>query len=266
MKLRQTALLCALLAGTTGAVAHDVWLLPSSTVLSKPSYITLDAAVSNQTFHFEHRPLAIGDNLVVRAPDGSTVAPESLVQGKLRTVFDLNLEQTGTYRIAAVHSGLFASWKADGENRRWRGKAEDLDKDVPAEAEGLVVRESVGRLETFVTVGAPQALEPIGKGLELMPVTHPNDLFAGEEAVFRFLVDGKPAAGIEVAIVRGGTRYRNELEKVELKTDEAGEIRFTWPQAGQYWLDADSQDQLTSHPRAKDRRLSYTATFEVLPQ
>ncbi|NMG35440.1 DUF4198 domain-containing protein [Azoarcus sp. TTM-91] len=247
------------------AHAHNFWLLPSSTVLSKASYITVDAAVANDVFHFNHVPLRV-DNLVVSAPDGSTVPTENLQQGKLRTVFDLNLTQTGTYRLAVVNDGIMAMWKEGDQPKRFRGNAENFAKEVPANATELRVTESVSRLETFVTVGKPSAIQPTGKGLELVPVTHPNDLFAGESATFRFQVDGKPAAGIEVVLVRGGSRYRNQLEEIKLTTDAEGKFSVKWPQAGMYWLDADVTDDKTTVKQAKERRLSYVATFEVLPE
>ena len=56
----------AILSGLTSlpAQAHNTWLLPSSTVLSSPQFVTFDAAVSEDFFYFTHRPLAI-DTLTV---------------------------------------------------------------------------------------------------------------------------------------------------------------------------------------------------------
>lgn len=176
----------------------------------------MDAAVSNDLFFFNHVPLGL-DNLVVSAPDGSAVAPQNAHRGKLRSVFDLDLQQSGTYRLAIVNDGLFASWKdkATGQNRRWRGSPEKFAADVPADAQDLKVTQSVGRIETFVTVGKPSAVKPSGKGLELVPVTHPNDLVKGEKATFAFHVDGKPAANLEVVLVPGATRYRDNKGEID---------------------------------------------------
>ena len=235
-------------------------------MLSKAEWITVDAAVSNDLFFFNHVPLGL-DNLVVSAPDGSAVAPQNAHRGKLRSVFDLDLQQSGTYRLAIVNDGLFASWKdkATGQNRRWRGAPEKFAADVPADAQDLKVTQSVGRIETFVTVGKPSAVKPSGKGLELVPVTHPNDLVKGEKATFAFHVDGKPAANLEVVLVPGATRYRDNKDEIKATTDAKGEFSVTWPTAGMYWVDADAQDSKTSLPQAKERRLSYVGTFEVLP-
>nr|MBL8456444.1 DUF4198 domain-containing protein [Zoogloeaceae bacterium] len=247
------------------AKAHEVWLLPSSTVLSSTGYITVDGAVSNDLFYFNYRPMAIRDNLFITAPDGGAVQPENMVRSELRTAFDANLTQPGTYRLAAVNSGVMASWKEGGETKRWRGAQSELATNVPANAAELTVREGVSRVETFVTVGKPTTIVPTGEGLELAPVTHPNDLYAGEAATLGFTINGKPAPGVEVILIPGGTRYRDQLAKVELVTDAQGQVTYTWPSAGFYYLKAGVNDTNTSAGNV-ERRLSYTATLEVLAQ
>lgn len=255
--------LCSTLA--TAAQAHNTWLLPSSTVLSSPQWITVDAAVSNDLFYFNHVPLGL-DNLVVEAPDGARVEAVNPHRGKLRSVFDLNLDKTGTWRIALVNRGAFASYKLGGEQKRWRGPAAQVAEKIPAEATDVQVTESISRIETFATVGKPSALAPHGEGLELVAETHPNDLFADEPASFRLFVDGKPAADVEVSVVAGGTRYRDALAELNVSTDKDGRFSVTWPAPGLYWLEASAEDGKTTIPQAGKRRLGYTATFEVLPQ
>jgi uncharacterized GH25 family protein len=264
--LRAVALTAVLLA-PLASHAHKTWLLPSATVSTVDQWITVDAAVSNDLFYFNHVPLRL-DALAITAPDGSKVAPENAHTGKYRSVFDLQLKQNGTYKVAILNQGVFASYEENGARKRWRGTAEKFAAEVPANAKGLEVNESVGRIETFVTAGKPNdaALKPGNVGLELIPVTHPNDLYAGEASKFRFLLDGKPAANLDVMVQPGGTRYRNEQEEQKLKTDANGELSVTWPNPGMYWLESVFQDQKTSVKQAKQRRVSYVATFEVLPQ
>ena len=250
------------------AMAHKAWLMPSETVLAgADSWVTVDAAVSNDLFYFNHNPLPL-ERLAITAPDGSKVEAQNGAAGKYRSVFDVELKQAGTYRIAMVNAGLSASWEEDGKPKRWRGTVEKFAAEVPQDAKDLKVSQSVGRVETFVTNGAPNhtALKPTGEGIELVPVTHPNDLFAGEEAKFKLQIDGKPAAGLELEIVRGGTRYRNAQDEIKVKTDADGAFSVTWPEAGMYWLETTTEDDKTSLPQAKQRRLSYVATLEVLPQ
>ena len=249
------------------AHAHKPFMVPSETVLSARGWITVDAAVSNDLFYFNHQPLRIENNLRIIGPDGAAVEAANLNAGKFRTTFDVNLTSSGTYKLAMVNNSLQASYEGDnGERKRWRGTAESFASEVPANAKNLQVSQTQARIETFVTSGKPNdtALKATGTGLELVPVTHPNDLVAGEPATFRFVLDGKPAAGIKVTVVPGGTRYRNKQSEQQMVSGNDGQVSVTWGDPGMYWLEARVEDDKATKP-ATTRRASYIATFEVLP-
>ncbi len=258
----------------TEALAHRQWMLPSATVLSvKDGWVTVDAAVSNELFYFDHVPLRL-NNLTITAPDRSAVQPENASTGKYRSTFDVHLTQPGTYRVALVNDTAFATWKENGEAKNWRGPAAEMAKSVPANAEGLQTSRMNSRVELFVTSGKPttEALKPSGAGLELAPITHPNDLVAGEPASFQLLLHGKPATGLAVTVIPGGIRYRDQLQEIKLTTDAEGKFTVKFPAAGMYWLNATSGAPGRGpggpggpRPPAGDRA-SYTATLEVLPQ
>jgi len=269
------------------AQAHRAWMLPSATVLSgEDPWITVDAAVSNDLFYFEHVPLRLqgignldqapaggptgmrarpASQLQVIAPDGSQIQTENGSIGRYRSTFDVHLTQKGTYKLAVANEGLFARWKENGQMRRWMGTPEAFAKEVPAKGEELTVSQNSSRMEVFVTSGNPseEVLTPTGKGLELAPVTHPNDLYAGEAAEFAFLLDGEPAAGVKISVIPGGNRYRDHLGEIQATTDQQGKVSITWPEAGMYWLEAEMvSDKGVSKP-ATERRASYSATLEV---
>ncbi|HEY0817280.1 MAG TPA: DUF4198 domain-containing protein [Rhizobacter sp.] len=279
----KTLALAATLVFGGAAHAHRGWMLPSATVLSgHEPWVTVDAAISNDVFYFEHNAMRL-DNLVVHAPDGSTVKPENQGTGRYRSTFDVRLAQKGTYKMAVVADAMFASFKVGGETRRVRGSAESLAKDIPANATELNVSHNISRNEIFVTSGKPSGgvLKPTGRGLELVPVTHPNDLVVGETAKFRFLLDGQPAAGITVTVIPGGIRYRDKLEEQKLTADAQGEVSIQWAGPGMYWLNAaparaggDGEGMGGAEaPRGAagtlakpTRRATYATTLEVLPQ
>ncbi|WP_140986196.1 DUF4198 domain-containing protein [Asticcacaulis tiandongensis] len=266
------------------AQAHDQWLVPSATqvVLSanaeRPTYVTVDGAISNGLFYPDHFPLNLS-NLVITAPDGSKVEVENAHTGKLRSVFDLKVAQAGTYRVALVNEGAFASFKQNGEQKRVRGTVENIASQVPAGAEDVSITHSLSRVETFVTAGAPSELKPLGTGIELQPLQPVTDLVAGEPGKFRVLVEGKPAAGVSVKVIAGGVRYRGELGDKVYKSDANGEVSVDLPFAGAYWFNAsypprpeegaeahhDHDDHEDEAPGTPQRRLSYSATLEVLP-
>lgn len=248
------------------AQAHKAWLLPSATVLSDHSWVTFDAAVSNDLFYFNHVPLRL-DGLIITAPDGSRAMPAETHAMKYRNVFDLDIAQSGTYRIAIVNDGLSASYvNAAGEKKRWRGMAEAMASEIPKDATRVEVSQTSGRIETFVSSGKPTttALAPTGTGLEMIAKTHPNDLFAGETATFRFTMDGKPASNLDIEIIAGGSRYRDQQNAMRVKTDADGSVNITWRAAGMYWLEASIDDAPATVKVASKRRAMYVATLEVL--
>jgi uncharacterized GH25 family protein len=63
MILKRKWLVLALCLGLPlSAQAHRSWMLPSATVLSGDDvWVTVDAAVSNDLFYFEHFPLRIAN-------------------------------------------------------------------------------------------------------------------------------------------------------------------------------------------------------------
>jgi uncharacterized GH25 family protein len=136
---------------------------------------------------------------------------------------------------------------------------------IPANATDIKLTESISRNDIFVTRGKPTTnlFTPTGKGLEFVPVTHPDDLVAGQPAKFRFLIDGKPAVGLKLEIIPGGKRYRDAEDGFSVTTDAQGVATINWKGAGMYWFTTSASDKNPSDKRATDRRMSYTATVEV---
>jgi uncharacterized GH25 family protein len=247
--------------------AARAWLLPSQTIVARSGgWVAVDAAQADDLFSVNQGAMQI-DSLTVTGPDGQAVAPQNPYKGRTRASFDLELRSPGTYRIAVADSAVMARWEEDGKPKRWRGTAAEMAANIPGKAAKLEVEQMQRRVEAFVTVGSPTELKGTkGEGLELVPLQHPNDLYARETTKFRLLLDGKPAKDFDVEIIAGGTRYRDAPGEVMLKTDANGEFAVTWPAPGLYWLDVGTADESATVPNVKKRRASYNATFEVLPQ
>lgn len=228
----------AALALPMTASAHRGWIVPSATVLSGDVWVTFDAAISNELFYPDHNAMRL-DGLVVTAPDGAIDKIQNGATGKYRSTFDVALTKPGTWKIGSTSQSVMASYTENGEVKRFRGSPEDFAKQVPAGAADLKTIKSFNRNEAFVTRDKPttEVFKPTGKGLELAPITHPNDLVAGEPASFKFLVDGKPAADLEVTIAEGGSRYSPRPD-MKVKTGADGVLKFTLPEAGMYWINA----------------------------
>ncbi len=275
MKLSHLMIAAAALAIPAAASAHRMWMLPSATVVSgTESWVTVDAAVSNDLFFFDHQPLRL-EQMKVWQPDGSAGQLQNGSTGRYRSTFDVQLNKPGTWKIGTAMSGVMGSFKVNGEEKRVGGRggpprpgmpAPLTVADIPADATDVKLTESSTRNEIFVTAGEPTTtvFAPTNTGLELAPITHPDELVSGEAAKFRFLIDGKPAANLKVTVIPGGKRYRDAEGAMELTTGADGVLSVTWPSAGMYWLNATATDDRTTTPRATQRRMSYVTTLEVL--
>lgn len=275
IKLRHVLVAAAGVAITVPAAvqAHRQWMLPSMTVVSGEGddvWVTVDAAVSNDLFYFEHQPMRA--DVSVLLPDGTPGEVKNKATGRYRTTFDVQIGKRGTYKIFYAIDGVMGSYKLNGEEKRLpRGTTTaNLAAAIPAGATDVKTTESSNRNEIFVTAGEPTStvFKPTGKGIELVPVTHPNDLVSGEPATFQFLLDGKPAAGLPVTVIPGGIRYRNQLNQQDLKTGADGKVIVKWGEPGMYWINvttprpAGAEEGAPPAPGA--RRASYVTTLEVM--
>lgn len=270
--IKKTLLAVSLLAVLPQAQAHRQWLLPSSTqVEAKEPWVTVDGAVSESLFEFDTNALNL-DGLVIIAPDGALINPENSYKAKFRSSVDIKLSQDGTYKISNLSSNVNASYSLNGEQKRWRGNEANMAKEIPTEATDIKVTRTFGRLDTFVSSAKPNttALKAAGEGLELVPITHPNEAFAQEKSTFQLLLNGKPLANTTVSIIAGGVRYRGTLGEVTVDSNDKGMIEVIWPYAAMYWLNVNYpksgiQADGTRAP-APEKRYNYALTMEVLPQ
>lgn len=272
--MKKTLLALALATLSLNASAHRGWLYPQSTnVEAKEAWVTIDGAISEGLFDIDHVALKL-DEATVIDPDGVSAPVPKPVMGKQRSSFDLKMVKDGTYKISLITQNVMGSYKdkASGELKRFRGTEASYAKDVPADAQELKTVRTHARLETFVTANkhSSGALKPSGVGLEMVPVTHPNDLRPGETATWRFQLDGKPLPKFAFSLTPGGVRYRGVLGEIRLATDANGEVKVKLPAAGMYWLHAGfpvSADKgMPADGPADARRYSYAATLEILPE
>lgn len=272
--MKKTLLALALATLSAGASAHRGWLYPQSTnVEAKDAWVTIDGAISEGLFDVDHVALKL-DEATVIDPDGVSTRAPTPTMGKQRSSFDLKMTKDGTYKISLVTMNVMGSYKdkSSGELKRFRGTEASLAKDVPADAQELKTVRAHARLETFVTANRQSsgAFKPSGVGLEMVPVTHPTDLRAGEKATWRFQLDGKPLSKFAFSLTPGGVRYRGVLGEIRLVTDASGEVSIKLPAAGMYWLNAgypvSAEKGMAADAPAESRRYSYAATLEILPE
>jgi len=105
----------------------------------------------------------------------------------------------------------------------------------------------------FIAAWTDVATRPIGQPFEVVPLA-PVAPRAGQPLAVRVLIDGKPAAGVEVA--------RGDAGIDAVKTDADGVARFV-PQPGLNRLWAGRRTPVSGDPRFTQLSIEYLLTFEV---
>jgi len=120
--MRRLLPLAALLALAAPAHADHSWIQPSGTLFSGSNNVaTFDAAGSEHVFFFDHRPVGL-DSIQVWKPDGTPGETTAAMTGRLRSVFDVKLDQPGTWKVASLQTMVVGTFKLDGEERRVGGR------------------------------------------------------------------------------------------------------------------------------------------------
>lgn len=259
--LRLAAALLALAA--TNASAHTPYLIPNTFAPQPGATVALDASFT-ETF-FVPEAAFDGSTFEVIGPDGTSVAPGNVQTFKTRTVAEHTLPKTpGTYRFSTgPRAGArFLTWEIGGK----RASSREPDAKVPTGAKVVSDFQSLTRAETYVTIGEPSrgALAARGKGLEFVPVDHPDDLYVGEQ--FRFVVqyDGKPLANQPVEVTEGVWTSDRKPQVIALKTDAQGQASIELKQAGTWLLLSRHRTKAPAGSKAAEYSNSTTLTFRVL--
>ena len=136
------------------ANAHKQWLQPSATVVAgNDPWISVDAAVSNNLFYFDHVAMRT-DNIVVTAPDGSNVPLQNAHTGKLRSVFDIELNKPGT-------------WLSGGQQQRLC-----IARGVAVKPQVLLLDEPTSALDPISTMRIEDLIHELKREFTIAIVTH----------------------------------------------------------------------------------------------
>lgn len=260
--MRRSLLSAVVLAGLAlagAAQAHSPYLLPSSFDVSDRKLVTVEGSFTESFFSPE--VVMKSDVWAVVGPDG---VRKPLTATNLRelALVEVPTEQAGTYRITTGQR-VGRTAKAALVKGEWVF-LEDPSK-APAGATPIDMQ-SLTMADVYVTRGAPTtaALAPIGKGLEFVAVTHPNDITTGEDAKFVVLFDGKPVKGQEITLNAGGDRYADvKAPPVTLTSDDQGRFTVKIARSGVYHIQARYRVAPTATD-ASGHSFTYALTFESL--
>lgn len=283
-----TAAAAVVLAGA--ASAHSPYIAPT-TFAPDREFVSVSTAMTEGNFFVPDFPIRGAGDYVAVSPAGEVVDLGAGVTFKELSVVDVPLPQEGTWRIGTgERPGRVAKWaRIDGQWRMVRPAGQPAPPprppeparkpgamsdeapprvapveaaDVPAGTEVIESR-SFLKAETYVTRGAPSkgALKPVGKGFELIPETHPNEIYAGEAFKFALTQDGRPAPA-HYAVARAGDNYAEKRFSLTGAADAAGKAAITFDQPGVYVLEIHYPERGEGAPPLASSTV-YSLTFEV---
>ena len=210
------------------AQAHPRLLIPSHFALSNSDgqWVSFDVTGSHSVFQVD-KPGSAQSAKILR-PDGQIDRPTHVVRAKRRSTFDAFFAQPGTHKVSVVDGPKYGTRYKDTSGERHKLAADKLARAnlMPDGAKQVSTSFSVTRSESYITLGAPseEALAIEGKYLEVLPVTHPADLIAGQSAEFQLFIEGKPLTDVTVELIAEGSQYRDALNPLKATTDEQGKV------------------------------------------
>lgn len=254
------AMLAAVMLTLNGgaALAHSPYLRPNVFDATGRDHVTVEASFTEDVFAAEVAMRS--DFFHIVGPDGDRPITAVTYLRDL-AVFEAATPVDGTYRLssgprqgrtAQMYRAADGSWKMVGEE----------DGPPPAGAT-LVDVQSITVADAYVTRGAPDeaALQPVGEGLELKPVTHPADIVAGEGATFQLLMDGRPVAGVPVTVFREAGRYDGRKVEADLVTGADGRFTVRVADPGAYMTLVRHRVEAPAGSPTPFRSYSHTLTF-----
>lgn len=245
----------------TQVLAHSPYLLPNVFDAGENGIVTLDATMG-EYFFIPDRAFS-GSEFTVRLPNGASENPETLTEFKTRTVLEHTLETDGTYRFSTGWrtNDLVKSYELDGRTRRLRG----ADTVLPEGGKLIESYYSSTMAETYITKGFPNesALAANGTGLEFKMISHPNELFAGEQVTLNALLDGSPTAGVVVDVYLAARQAEGSEGTYTLESNKQGGLMFTPETSGIYILKSRHTVQSSFDAEEPARRYTYTLVLEV---
>jgi len=224
------------------AFAHGLNMWPSQFNINsdKPTSVTVDLSFSETPFRLDHSAPSAG--LSALAPTGKALRNiGNIYQSAQRTTLDLPISQQGTYAVR-YHSAprYFTSYTAGSKGKKKRLRLDKVasQSQLPNSAKNVVTKKSVTSAVAFITNTLPsvQGLKPTGKGLELVPVTHPSDYVTNDTITMQLFFDGQPLSDVTAKLQRSGSQYTASNKPSKSVTDETGQLSYHFKQGGLFTL------------------------------
>lgn len=243
------------------AMAHTPYLKPNLFTTPQRDHVTVEASFTEE-FFVPDIVMKAEDYHVVN-PAGAKLPVANLIYLRDLALFEVDLPVVGTYRLSTGERAG-ATRKMALVDGQWQSLRE-RDGSAPANATRVADAQSITRADVYVSKGpaSDTALAPTGKGLEIVPLTHPNRLDAGGRLPVRVLFDGKPVAGGEIGLYRAGKEEEPAAKPVLVRTDAKGEAGFDLKETGTFLLLIRHRVEVAGTGPVAVKSHSTSVTFQV---
>jgi uncharacterized GH25 family protein len=223
-----TAALAALLLAAAPGAAHEFLVKPAA--VTAPADVAIDFEVLSTHVFFAPEEMEAASSVEVSLVDAAGATPVAISEDEADAVLRGRVAGTGAPAWLAAHR-LGQVWSKTPEGWVEGGRDQAPDAEFTNKYEKFV------KVLTNAEPGAEIAMRPIGQALEIVPLTDPAGLAAGEALEVRVLHDGEPVAATVSATFDGfsdrpGT-YAYLTETVEEET--RGPVAVVEPWSSGLW-------------------------------
>lgn len=240
------------------AQAHTSYLLPKIFAANTERMVTVESAFAEKFFQPEV-PVDAKDYHVI-LPDGSRGSFQSITPLKQMVVLESALETEGTYRFTTgVRLGRV------GKSALVGGKWRPVQGEAPKNATQVRTSQTETVADVYVSKKQPTRAPvdvAIGR-LRIQPITHPSELTVGTPFALTALFDGKPLAGQELVLDRGGADYEEAIGHRTVTTDAQGKLELRFERPGIYVLMTRHRADAPAGSGTDERSYTSSLTFQV---
>ena len=242
----------------TPVLGHQQWILPNFFYTNDESpWLGIEHTSGDQRFVAGH---GSGTLLWIIHPKGWRMGhPSSIYLGQTRTVGEMELRESGTYRIETDRPSQYVAEIEVHGKKKWVSKSKD-------QLPGKKIIQSQHRWSqtvTFVTVKeyTQGVLEATGALLEIVPLTHPNEIVVGKPFVVRVLSRGQLVPDQKIQVYSEmDSGHDTTLATV---TNADGECELIFPSPSRYLLTVNLRQDAKDSSRANVEIFSVSVLVEV---
>lgn len=225
----------ALLGLSIAAEAHVPYLKPNLFEVTHQR-LQIESAFTEMPFQADFAMDV--PSFIMVGPDGATTSLTATTKTKAAVYLEPKIMDEGTYRISTgVRKGPLYKAIETKEGKLYF--ADDMKRFEGAKTS----MQYFNSADTYLFKGVPNYRQtPLNEGIEIIPLSSPNELNIGDSLAFQVLDHGKPATNARVVVIYDNEHYQTHREgdfydvenirESNIYTNSDGRFTFTPHQAG----------------------------------